>query len=60
MIGVEDDILDNYIKDMLKEEETLKNFIDKVTEDKILDAIKNSVKVDEKAISIEAFNKMFE
>lgn len=60
MIGVEDDILDNYVKDMLKQEDTLKNFIDKVTEDKILEIIKTLVKVDEKAISVEDFNKMFE
>ena len=60
MIGVEDDILDNYVKDMLKKEDNLKNFIDKVTEDKILEIIKTLVKVDEKAISVEDFNKMFE
>ncbi|OJV34947.1 MAG: trigger factor [Bacteroidales bacterium 36-12] len=60
MIGVEDDILDNYVKDMLKKEDTLKSFIDKVTEDKILEIIKTLVKIDEKAISVEDFNKMFE
>jgi trigger factor len=60
MIGMDDAILDNYVKDMLKKEETLKNIIDKVAENKVLDIIKNAVKVDTKEVSIEEFNKMFE
>jgi trigger factor len=48
------------VKDMLKKEETLKNIIDKVAENKVLDIIKNAVKVDTKEVSIEEFNKMFE
>lgn len=60
MIGMDDAILDNYVKDMLKKEETLKNIIDKVAENKVLDIIKSSVKVDTKEVSIEEFNKMFE
>lgn len=60
MIGMDDAILDNYVKDMLKKEETLKNIIDKVAENKVLDIIKNAVKVDTKELSIEEFNKMFE
>lgn len=60
MIGMDDAILDNYVKDMLKKEETLKSIIDKVAENKVLDIIKNTVKVDTKEVSIEEFNKMFE
>lgn len=60
MVGLEDAILDNYAKDMLKNEETLKNIIDKVAENKVLDIIRNSVKLDTKEVSIEEFNKMFE
>ena len=60
MIGMDDAILDNYVKDMLKKEETLKNIIDKVAENKVLDIIKNAIKIDTKEVSIEEFNKMFE
>lgn len=60
MVGLEDAILDNYAKDMLKNEDTLKNIIDKVAENKVLDIIRNSVKLDTKEVSIEEFNKMFE
>ena len=60
MIGLDDSILDNYVKDLLKKEETLKNIIDKVAEDKVLAIIKDAVKLDTKEVSIEDFNKMFE
>lgn len=60
MIGIEDDILNNYVQDMMKKEETIKNIVDKVAEDKVLDAVKKAVKLTEKEISIDDFNKMFE
>lgn len=60
MVGVEDDILANYAKDMLKKDETVKNIIDKVAEDKVLAAVKSAVKVTEKEVTVEEFNKMFE
>lgn len=60
MIGMDDSILDNYVKDMLKKEDTLKNIVDKVAENKVLGIIKNAVKIDTKEVSIEEFNKMFE
>ena len=60
MVGLEDEILDNYAKDMLKKEDTIKNIVDKVAEDKVLDAVKKAIKLNEKSISIDDFNKMFE
>jgi len=60
MIGMGDDILDNYAKDILKKEETLKNIIEKVAENKVLDVVKNTVKLDVKEVSIDEFNKLFE
>ena len=60
MIGLDDSILDNYAKDLLKKEETLKNIIDKVAEDKVLAIVKDAVKLETKEVSIEEFNKMFE
>ena len=60
MIGMDDEIIANYAKDMMKKEETLRNIMDKVAEEKILAVIKEAVKVDNKEITIEYFNKMFE
>ena len=60
MIGMDDEILANYAKDMIKKEETLKSMIERVTEEKIFAAVKEAVKIDTKEVSIEEFNKMFE
>ena len=58
--GLGDEILDNYVKDMMKKEETVRNFIDRAAEEKVLAVINQNVKLDEKQISIEDFNKLFE
>jgi len=60
MIGMDDEIIANYAKDMMKKEDTLKNMIDKVAEEKVFVVIKEAVKLDNKEISIEDFNKLFE
>jgi len=60
MIGMDDEIIANYAKDMMKKEDTLKNMIDKVAEEKVFANVKESVKLDNKEVSIEEFNKMFE
>jgi trigger factor len=60
MIGMEDDIIANYAKDMLKKEETRNNIIERVAETKVYSAIKEVVKLDNKKVTIEEFNKMFE
>jgi trigger factor len=60
MIGMDDEIIANYAKDMLKKEETLKNIVDKVAEEKVFAVIKETVKLDTKEVSIEEFNKMFD
>lgn len=60
MVGLDDAILENYAKDMLKKEDTLKSIVDRVAENKILASVKAAVKLTEKEISIEDFNKLFE
>ena len=60
MIGMDDEIIANYARDMMKKEETMRSIMDKVAEEKILAVIKGAVKVDNKEITIEEFNKMFE
>ena len=60
MTGLEDAILDNYVKDMFKNEEQLRGIVDRVAENKVIEIVRNSVKLDTKEVSIEEFNKMFE
>jgi trigger factor len=60
MIGMDDEIIANYAKDMMKKEETVQTIVDRVTDQKIFAVIKEAVKLDNKEVSIEDFNKMFE
>ncbi|MBP1637904.1 MAG: trigger factor [Bacteroidetes bacterium] len=60
MVGLDDSILENYAKDMMKKDETVKNFIDRAMEEKVLTFIKENVKLNEKEITIEDFNKLLE
>lgn len=60
MVGMGDDIIENYAKDMMKQEETVRNFIDRAAEEKVLAAVRENVKLNKKEISIEDFNKLFE
>ncbi|MBN2766555.1 MAG: trigger factor [Paludibacteraceae bacterium] len=60
MVGMDDEIVENYAKDMLKKEDTLKSIIEKVAEEKVFEHVKNAVKLDTKEVSVEEFNKMFE
>lgn len=59
MLNVPEDILANYVAEMKKQKETLKNLADKALEEKVLAAIKSQVKLDTKSTSYEDFNKMF-
>lgn len=60
MPNVPDDILDNYVKDMVKDEKSIKNVIEGVMNDKVVHVIKENVKLDTTKISIEDFNKLLE
>ncbi len=60
MLNVPDDVLTNYVAEMKKKSETLRNLAERAFENKVLAAIKEQVKLDTKAISYQDFNKMFE
>jgi len=58
--NADDQMIEPYVQEMLKNENQLKAIIDRVTENKVIDIIKEAVKLDVKEVSIEEFNKMFE
>jgi len=60
MVGMDDEIVENYAKDILKKEETAKSIIERVVENKVFEVVKSKVKLDNKSISIDDFNKMFQ
>jgi trigger factor len=60
MMQVADDTLVNYAKDILKNEQTRQNIFDRALEDKIGAWLKEQVTVEEKEVSVDEFNKLFE
>lgn len=55
-----DEQVTNYAKETLKREEDAKSIADKILEDKVIDLLKEMVKIDTKSVSAEEFNKLFE
>jgi trigger factor len=60
MMNVPDENLENYAREMLKKEEEQRKSIDRILEKKVMDYIKDKVKLDNKQITVEKFNKLFE
>jgi len=59
MLDVPDDLLNQYTQEMLKKEETLQNIVNRASEDKLVNWMKNQVKVETKEVSLEEFQKLF-
>ena len=60
MMSVPEDLLENYAKEMLKKKESVEGLVNRVVETKLASALKSQVKLNNKTISAEDFNKMFE
>ncbi len=60
MAGVPDDVLERYAKEMLSSRESRSRMIDQATEQKIQAAIKESVSLTKKEVTMEKFQKLFE
>ncbi len=60
MLSVPEEILDNYAKEMLKKKESIEGLVNRVVETKLASALKTQVKLENKNVSAEDFNKMFE
>ena len=57
--NIPDDQLEHYAKELLGKEEERKKLTEKLYEDKVVDYIKGVVKVDEKEVSADEFNKLY-
>ena len=60
MMSVPEDILANYAQEMLKKKETVEGLVGRVVEAKLATALKSQVTLEDKSVSMEDFNKMFE
>ncbi len=60
MHNLGDDMLQNYVQNMLQNEETVRNFHERVLENKFIDWVKESIKISEKEVSLKEFEKLIE
>ena len=60
MSNVPDEYLDNYAAEMLKKRENVDGLVDRAVDVKLTAALKNVVKLDEKDITLEDFQKMLQ
>jgi trigger factor len=60
MMNIPEENLDNYAGEMLKNEDEIRKATEKILDNKVIDYLKATVKVDNKQITVEKFNKLFE
>ncbi|MCQ2350680.1 MAG: trigger factor [Paludibacteraceae bacterium] len=59
MLSVPDDIIDNYVKEMLANKDGKKTATERAFENKVMDVLKEKVTISDKTVSFEEFNKFF-
>ncbi|MDH8700960.1 trigger factor [Dysgonomonadaceae bacterium PH5-43] len=60
MTNIPDNVLEGYSQDMLKKEETVRNLVDKVAEEKLMAVLKKQATVKTKKVTVEELGKLFE
>ena len=60
MMNVPEEMLENYAKEMLKKKENVDGLVNRAIESKLAVALKEQISLDEKTISLDEFNKMFQ
>ncbi len=60
MSNVPDEYLDNYAQEMLKDRKNIDSLVDRAVDVKLTAALKQVVKLDEKTVSMEEFQKMLQ
>ncbi|MCR4603530.1 MAG: trigger factor [Prevotella sp.] len=60
MNNVPDDMLDSYAEEQLKKRENIENFVDRAIDIKLMQVLKQVVKLNKKEISLDDFNKMMQ
>jgi len=60
MSNVPEDVVENYAAEQLKKRENIDNFVDRAVDQKLAETLKTVVKLDEKSVTLEEFNKLME
>ena len=55
-----DEQITNYAKETLKREDDAKRIADKILEDKVLENLREIIKIENKSVTVDEFNKLFE
>lgn len=58
MSNVPDEYLENYAQEMLKKEEDVQRLVDRAIDTKLVEKLKTVVKLNEKTVSLDEFNKL--
>ena len=60
MNNVPDDVLENYADEQLKKRENIESFVERAIDIKLMQALKQVVKLTNKEVSLDDFNKMMQ
>ena len=60
MTNIPEDVLDNYAEEQLKKRENVENFVERAIDVKLTQALKGIVKLNEKEVTLDEFNKMMQ
>ena len=60
MSDVPDDVLENYADEQLKKRENVENFVDRAIDQKLIEKMKTVVKLNEKSVTLDEFNKLMQ
>lgn len=58
MSNVPDEYLDNYVQQIMKDEKNLESYVERAADVKLAEALKKVVKLNEKTVSLDDFNKL--
>lgn len=60
MMNIPEDMLENYAKEMMKKQEQVESLANRAIENKLAASLKETVTLENKEVSMEEFNKLFE
>jgi trigger factor len=60
MNNIPEDVVENYASEQLKKRENIDNFVDRAVDMKLTEVLKTVVKLEEKSVTFEEFNKLME
>ena len=60
MSDVPDDVLENYATEQMKKRENMESYVDRAVDQKLVQKLKTVVKLNEKSVTLEEFNKLMQ